>query len=173
VAQFAIRAPSVADLFDPFSTEPLEDRPLREEVRERILRVWIDTRDERPEYLTVELPEGERRDEVTPLVQAAVRNDLRAAYEASSKFLIFPARSERREAYVAFGFLVVCLVASSLFDKWTDNETVFVGISQGLVVLGWVAMWQPAQQLFQAISLWLSRNRYRELAEVPIEVSWV
>jgi hypothetical protein len=172
VAQFAIRAPSVADLFDPFSTEALEDRPLREEVRERILRVWIDTRDERPEYLTVELPEGERRDEITPLVQAAVRNDLRAAYEASSKFLIFPARSERREAYVAFGFLVVCLVASSLFDKWTDNETVFVGISQGLVVLGWVAMWQPAQQLFQAISLWLSRNRYRELAEVPIEVSW-
>ena len=34
-------------------------------------------------------------------------------------------------------------------------------------------MWQPAQQLFQAISLWLSRNRYHELAEVPIEVSWV
>lgn len=64
MAQFAIRAPSVADLFDPFSTEPLEDRPLREEVRERILRVWIDTREERPEYLTVELPEGERRDEL-------------------------------------------------------------------------------------------------------------
>ena len=48
----------------------------------------------------------------------------------------------------------------------------FVGISQGLVVLGWVAMWQPAQQMFQGVSLWLSRNRYEELAQVPIEVTW-
>jgi hypothetical protein len=173
VAEFAIRAPSIGDLFDPFSTGPLQDRPLREEVRERILRVWIDTREERPEYLTVELPEQQRRDDLAPKVEEAIRNDLRSAYEAASRFLIFPARSQRREAFVAFAFLVVCLIASSLFDKWTENETVFVGISQGLVVLGWVAMWQPAQQLFQAVSLWLSRSRYRELAEVPIEVSWV
>ncbi len=73
---------------------------------------------------------------------------------------------------LAFSFLVVCLIASSLVDKWTENETVFVGISQGLVVLGWVAMWQPAQQMFSAVSLWLSRNRYEELAQVPIEVTW-
>ena len=73
---------------------------------------------------------------------------------------------------LAFSFLVACLIASSLVDKWTENETVFIGISQGLVVLGWVAMWQPAQQMFQGISLWLSRNRYEELAQVPIEVTW-
>ena len=54
----------------------------------------------------------------------------------------------------------------------TENETVFIGISQGLVVLGWVARLQPAQQMFQGISLWLSRNRYEQLAQVPIEVTW-
>jgi hypothetical protein len=41
-----------------------------------------------------------------------------------------------------------------------------------LVVLGWVAMWQPAQQVFQAISRMLSRARYRELSQVPIEIEW-
>ncbi len=170
---FAIRAPSVEELFDPFSPEPVETRPLREEVRERILRAWIDTRDGRPEHLAVELPVDGRRDGLGQRVQEAIRNDLASAYEDSRKLVVFPERSERREAFVAFAFLVTCLVASSLFDQVTRNETLFVGISQGLVVLGWVAMWQPAQQLFAAVSLWLSRDRYRELARVPIEVSWV
>jgi len=81
-------------------------------------------------------------------------------------------RSGRREALIAFGFLVVCLLASSLVDQVTENDALFVSISQGLVVLGWVAMWQPAQQLVQAISLRLSKKSYEELAALPIEVSW-
>jgi len=171
VGGFAISVNSIDDLFDQFSAEPLADRPLREEVRERILRVWIDTRDERPEHLAVELPIGERREGLGDGVREAIRNDLERAYAASKHLFIFT-RSERREALLAFSFLVVCLIASSLVDQVTENQTVFVGISQGLVVLGWVAMWQPAQQMFQAVSLWLSRSRYEELAQVPIEVSW-
>jgi hypothetical protein len=48
----AIRVPSVDDLLDPYSVEPLEQRPLRDEMRERILLAWIDTREERPSHLT-------------------------------------------------------------------------------------------------------------------------
>ncbi len=33
-------------------------------------------------------------------------------------------------------------------------------------------MWQPAQQLVQAISLRLSKKSYEQLAALPIEVSW-
>jgi hypothetical protein len=69
-------------------------------------------------------------------------------------------------------FLVVCLLASSLFDKVTANEALFTSVSQGLVVLGWVAMWQPAQQVFHAVSRRLSRSRYRELSQVPVEIAW-
>jgi hypothetical protein len=80
-------------------------------------------------------------------------------------------RAERREAGVAFVFLVLCLFAASLVDQWTANDALFTSISQGLVVLGWVAMWQPAQQVFHAVSRVLSRGRYRELSEVPIEIA--
>ncbi len=171
VGSFAISVNSIDDLFDDYSAEPLATRPLREEVRERILKAWIDTREGRPEHLSVELPVEQRRDGRGEQVQAAIRHDLERAYEASKHLFIFT-RSERREAMLAFSFLVVCLVSSSLLDKWTENHALFVGISQGLVVLGWVAMWQPAQQLFQAVSLWLSRTRYEELSHVPIEVTW-
>ena len=169
---FAIRVPSLDDLLDPYSAQPLDRRPLREDVRERILRAWIDTRHERPKGLTVELPSAERNGALKAQVEAAIRRDLSQTFEASGRLHIFT-RSERREAVVAFCFLVVCLLASSLVDELTANDAVFVGISQGLVVLGWVAMWQPAQQVFGAISRRLSHGRYRELSQVPIEIAFV
>ncbi|GIK76906.1 MAG: hypothetical protein KJ006_11040 [Thermoleophilia bacterium] len=170
-AAFAISVNSIDDLFDPYTAEPLASRPLRAEVRERILRAWIDSREERPDHLSVELPVGQRRAGVGEDVRDAIRSDLERAYRASGHLLVFT-RSERREALIAFSFLVVCLLASSLVDRVTDDDALFVGVSQGLVVLGWVAMWQPAQQLVQALSLRLSRKRYRELTLIPIEVSW-
>jgi hypothetical protein len=172
VAAFAIRAPSVEDLLDPYSPEPLERRPLREDVRDRILRAWIDTREERPDHLTIELPAEQGREDLAGWLQAAVRHDLAATYEASKRLRVFTP-GERREAWIAFCFLVVSLFASSLVDDLTANDALFVSISQGLVVLGWVAMWQPAQQVFQAVSRRLSHRRYRELAQVPIEIVWV
>jgi hypothetical protein len=172
VSAFAIRVPSVDELLDPYSVEPLGRRPLREGVRDRILRAWIDTRKERPSHLTVEVPATERRGTLGTGLEQAIRNDLARTYEASKHFHVFT-RGERREAEVAFLFLIVCLLASSLVDSATANDALFSGISQGLVVLGWVAMWQPAQQVFQAVSRRLSRDRYRELAQVPIEIAWV
>jgi hypothetical protein len=171
VSPFAISVNSIDDLFDQFSAAPLASRPLREEVRERILRAWIDTREERPAHLSVELPVEQRRERVGEDVERAIRHDLERAYEASKHLFIFT-RSERREALIAFSFLVVCLLASSLLDRVTEDDALFVGVSQGLVVLGWVAMWQPAQQMVQAVSLRLSKARYEELARIPIEVSW-
>lgn len=172
MAPFAIRVPSVDALLDPFSVEPLERRPLNEEIRERVLRAWIDARQERPSHLTVELPASHRRGGLDTHLREAIRNDLAQTYEASKRLRVFT-RGERREAWVAFGFLVVCLLGSSLVDRVTANGALFTGISQGLVVLGWVAMWQPAQQVFHAISRRLSRGRYRELSHVPVEIVWV
>lgn len=168
---FAISVNAIDELFDPYTAEPLDRRPLREEVRTRILHSWIDHRDHRPDHLSVELPAGERRDGVGDAVEAAIRHDLDNAYQASKNLMSF-SRSERREALIAFSFLVVCLLASTLVDRVTENDALFVGISQGLVVLGWVAMWQPAQQMVQAISLRLSKKSYEELAELPVSVSW-
>ena len=172
MAAFAIRVPSVDDLLDPYSTEPLERCPLRDEIRERILLAWIDTRDERPSHLSVEMPVQDRERAPAEKLQRAIRNDFVETFRSSTRFHVFT-RGQRREAEVAFVFLILCLLGSSLIDSVTRNDALFSGISQGLLVLGWVAMWQPAQQVFQAISQWLSRSRYRELSQVPIEIEWV
>jgi hypothetical protein len=104
-------------------------------------------------------------------LEAAIRHDLEATYEESRTLHVF-SPGERREALIAFSFLVLTLVSSSLIDQATGDSAFVEGISQGLVVLGWVALWRPAEQVFRAVSRNLSRGRYRELARVPIEVTW-
>jgi len=140
-------------------------------VRGRILSAWIDTRHERPDHLTIELPAQERERRSSDELVELVRNDLRAAC-AESRTLRFFTRSERREATIAFAFLVVCLLLSTGIEQLTDNDALFHAVSQGLVVLGWVAMWQPAQVFFAGATRRLSHGRYVEVAAVPIEIVW-
>jgi len=171
-AHFAIRAPSLDYLIDPYSVGAISERPLTDEVRERILWAWIDSREGRPEHLTLELPAELRRDTLAEQVKKAVRRDLEETYRESKKW-ISVSRSERRETLIAFGFLIICLLLSSLIDQGTENDAFFSSVSQGLVVLGWVALWTPAQRLFATVSRRLNRSRYRELATAEIEIEWV
>ncbi len=171
-ASFAIRVPSLDYLIDPYGVGPTSERPLTDEVRERILWAWIDTREGRPDHLTIEVPGELRRDRLAEDLKMAVRKDLEETYVASKKWLSV-SRSERRETLIAFGFLIVCLVLSSLMDQATENDAFFSSVSQGLVVLGWVALWTPAQRLFATVSRRLNRSRYRELAQAKIEIEWV
>jgi hypothetical protein len=171
VARFAIRVPAIDDLLDPYSVEPLERRPLTDEVRDRILDAWIDTREERPQRLEVELPSELDREGLAKQLESAIRNDLRESSEESGKLKIYT-RSEWRQAQIAFAFLVICLFASNLVDRAAGEQGLADSVSQGLVVLGWVAMWGPADKFFRAVSRRLSHKRYRELATVPIEVTW-
>lgn len=169
--RFAVRVPTVDDLLDPYSAEPLERRPLTDEIRERILDAWIDTREERPEKLTVEIPSELRRDGLAGQLESAIRGDLRETSAESAKLTIY-SRSELRQAQIAFVFLVGCLFASNIVDRVSGDEGLADSISQGLVVLGWVAMWGPADRFFRAVVRRLNHKRFRELAEVPIEVTW-
>jgi hypothetical protein len=171
VDRFAIRVPALDYLLDPYSVEPLERRPLTDEVRERILSAWVDTRDERPDRLTVEIPSELRREGLAKRLEAAIRHDLQQSSEQTAKLRIY-SRSVLRRAQIAFVFLAGCLFASNLVDRAFGEEGLADSLAQGLVVLGWVAMWGPADHFFRAVFDRLSHKRFRELAEVPIEVVW-
>lgn len=169
--RFAIRVPTLGDLLDPYSVEPLERRPLTDEVRDRIFDAWIDTREERPQALTVVVPSDLKRAGLDEELETAIRKDLRDTAEEAGHLTIY-SRSDLRQAQIAFAFLVVCLFTSNMVDRAAGEDGFFDSLAQGLVVLGWVAMWGPADKLFRAVTRRLSHKRYRELAEVPIEVAW-
>ena len=102
---FAIRVTTPDELFDEYSAEPIENRPLSDEVRDRILSAWIDTRDERPSHLSVEIDADQREEQLPAKIEEAIRYDFQETTEAARRMHVFT-RSERREAVVAFLFLI-------------------------------------------------------------------
>lgn len=60
----------------------------------------------------------------------------------------------------------------ALLDR-ISSYVLVVGISQGIVVIGWVALWDPAQRVcLDIIPHHFARKRYAELAEIELRFAW-
>jgi hypothetical protein len=168
VAELAIRVPSVDALFDAWSAEPMERRPLSDEARERILEAWTRARKHATESPTValSLPASERREGLEETIAAAVHHDMETMTVDSRHHWI--RRSLRpRESRIGIVLFFVALAIGALID-WGDES--FLG--QVFVVFAWVALWAPAYRVITAASFRLARKYFIELAEADVRVDW-
>jgi hypothetical protein len=68
--------------------------------------------------------------------------------------------------------LFVCITASTAIDRATD-EIVLQGVSQAILLLGWVALWDPAARLVtEILPHFFNRRRFREFADIEVRFSW-
>lgn len=176
MSDLAIRVPSLAELFDGWSVEPLEQRPMSDEVRERILDGWVRARKERngpsgAPTLELRLPEEERSDGMAETIVAAVRNDLRRLAIDSRRHWIRRSLRPRAARIGLLIFFLALTIAAIIDFTWADQSgDTFVG--QAFVVFGWVALWTPASAMIQAASFRLGHRRFVELADAEIRVVW-
>jgi hypothetical protein len=67
---------------------------------------------------------------------------------------------------------VVCIGVATGLERLTD-DLVVAGIAQGITLIGWVAMWAPADHFFKSVVPHaLNRRRYREFANLDVRFSW-
>ena len=170
-ARFAILLHSVDELFYPFDATPLPDRLLSADVRAHLLDEWEWVRESPPASLVVWIPESERDGADVAGVRAAVTASLRAASQPLRIADPMP-RSERIAARVGVLLLLACIVISTALDR-ASEEVLVEGLSQGILVLGWVSLWLPAERFVAGtIPHVFNRKRYAEFAEIPVEVRW-
>jgi hypothetical protein len=55
-----------------------------------------------------------------------------------------------------------------------SNNVVIEGLSQGILLVGWVALWQPAARfVVEVVSHVLNRRRFAEFADIDVRFIWV
>jgi hypothetical protein len=169
---FAIRVASVDDLFTAYDARPVAERPLAEDVRFHLLDEWERVRATRPSVLHCHAPASERDEVDEQAVTAAVRRDMRA-YTHGLRRAAPLSRRDRIAALVGITIFLLTIAVSTSLDQLTDD--VFVaGVSQGLVVIGWVALWVPAQRVVvDLVPHYFERSRYAELADIEVRFVWV
>ncbi len=171
--EVAIRVPSVGRLFDEWSAQPIERRPLDDDTRERILDAWSEGKSggESPGRLCFIFPAGERKEGLEESILEAFRFDMEETRLDSRHRWIrrcFAARESR------IGFLVffVAMVISVLISSGTDGDSAETLFSQTFVVIAWVALWGPAARFIRGATYRLEQKTFAELEKVPLEIRW-
>ena len=170
-SQFAIRVPSIEALFEPFDARPIDERDLAEDVRLYVLDQWEHFRhhDVPPKALTIYVPEGS---EVDPEAVSSAFHKTMQAFTGPYRHAVPMSRRRRVTALVGFIVFLASIVVSTILERLT-GDVLITGLSQGIVVIGWVALWAPAQYVVvDAIPHRRMRERYLEVADIDVKLAW-
>jgi hypothetical protein len=169
---FAIRLNSISDLFWPLDARPVADRTLSEDARWHLLDEWDRLRDRKPSSLTVYAPASERAQTDENAVRTAIHRSLEKA--AGPLRRVDPlSRQEMVAIRIGILFLFLSIMVSTAIER-SSNDVIMEGISQGILVVGWVALWRPAERfIVEVVPHFFNRRRISEFADIDVRFAWV
>ena len=158
-----LRLRELAQLFDSFDPAPFHEKDLDADAEEFITSWAREFPPHAPLVFRLHLPADQRRHEPERIVQDAVRNYF--TYRAGL------ARLELRQALqlgrwsllVGVLFLAACMTARALLQGFVHADWVRV-VEEGLLIVGWVAMWRPIELLLY--DWWPLRRKQRTMANL-------
>lgn len=159
------RLSALFDTFDPF---PLPSRDLsqaaenfvvgwaRELPHDASLRIRV--------YAPLQDPEA-------PLVGDAFANHFNYRARVLDGDLRELFRIARLSLAIGVGVLAACSIAAKALSTWVSDANMARVLSEGLLILGWVANWRPIELLlYDWWPLVRRRDLYRRLAQAPVEI---
>ncbi|MBL8537527.1 MAG: hypothetical protein JNM59_09015 [Hyphomonadaceae bacterium] len=170
-ATIELKLESLAHLFDPYDPFPIPSRDLAKSAEEFIVGWAREVPRDAKLKIVVHAPAGE--------VTEAARRELADAIARH-----FAYRAERvtgdlhelfRVGYVSLGIglavLAACVIGGRVIDAAFAEAPWTRFLSEGLIILGWVANWRPLEIfLYEWWPLAQRRRLYRRLAQAPVEV---
>jgi hypothetical protein len=171
-SEFAIRLSSIDDLFWEFDARPVAERTLSGDARWAMVDEWDRVRKGGPRELVLYAPDAEREETDEEAVRTAIRNSL---HKASGPLRRVDPLSRQERVAAGIGILVffVTILVSTALDRLSD-DVLIASISQGILVVGWVALWGPADRaVVQVGPHVVNRRRFQEFADIDVRFAWV
>lgn len=165
-----LRLRELAQLFDSFDPAPFHEKDLDRDAEEFIVSWAREFPTDAPLVFRLHLPPDQRRFEPERTVQDAVGNYF--AYRAGIARLEVRRTLQQGRASLGVGvaFLIACLLLRGGLRSLEPHEWLRF-IDEGLLILGWVAMWRPLELLLYEWWPQLRRKRtYDNLARMRVEV---
>ncbi|MBI1239298.1 MAG: hypothetical protein GC199_08135 [Alphaproteobacteria bacterium] len=164
-----LRLSSLRQLFNSLDPAPFHERDL-DPAAERFIVGWFEDLSDRASLLEVRISPAQISQIEEASVAAAIQHHFAGLAQAERRALRLVLRQGRMKLLIGVAFLALCLLLRSLLGDsagpWLSG---FLG--EGLLILGWVAMWGPLNTfLYEWWPVAGRAQRYRRLAEVPIRV---
>ena len=165
-----IRLKEVRQLFHTLDPAPFREKDLDEAAERYLVEACEEAGARRPLRLIVHLPAAEAATENARTLPEAVHNYFAYRARQLRKDLVRLLRHGAVSLGIGITFLVACLAlrrALATMPSIPDRSI----IDEGLLILGWVAMWRPIEALLY--DWWpLARRRavLNRLAVIPLSV---
>lgn len=165
-----LKLESLAHLFDPYDPFPIPSRDLAKSAEDFIVGWAREAPRDAKLGIVVHAPAAEATD--------AARRELADAIQRHFAYRAERARGDLHElfrvGYVSLGIglavLAACIVGGRVIESTVSYAWSRV-LSEGLVILGWVANWRPLEIfLYDWWPLAARRRLYLRLAVAPVDV---
>lgn len=168
-----IRLEDVSQLFETMDPFPFRERDLARDADEYICGWAGELPADRPLEIRIHLPAGAAGSAEVRGLGASLSNyfDYRAGVvtrELSDEF-----RMGRRALLIGLAVLGLCLLLGQLFVAVTSYGSIGHFVEEGLIIVGWVALWRPLEIfLYDWWPIAQKKKLYRRLAEARVSVSF-
>lgn len=159
-----LRPGELRGLFHRLDPAPFREKDLDPAVEQYVIEGFRDLGPERKPRIVIHLADTEAGSSDAQSLPIALRRyfDYRAGQAALELRVLI--RRGLASLAIGLGFLFTCLWLRRLVQ---DNEM----LSEGLQIIGWVALWRPVQIfLYDWWPIYRRQRRYRQIAQLPVEV---
>jgi hypothetical protein len=167
-----LRLRDVKQLFDSFDPAPFHEKDLDRDAEEFIVSWAREFPPDAPLTFRLHLPRDQQALEPERIVTDAVHNYFAYRAELARLELRRTLQQGRSSLVVGVLFLAACMALRELARTVSEADwTHFV--QEGLLIIGWVAMWRPIELLLY--DWWpprRMRRTYENLARMRVEVSY-
>jgi hypothetical protein len=165
-----IRLRASGDLFNSLDPSPLVERDIDDIIEDYIVDCVGDAPRKAPLRLCLHLPGDAEATPEPGALQASVRNYfafLRARQAGRLRRFL---RQSRRQALAGLFFLSACITGSQLVSALGPDLAASL-ISEGLIILGWVANWKPLSAfLYDWRPMGQQVRTYERLSQVELSL---
>ncbi len=161
---------TLKQLFNSFDPSPFHERDLDRDAEEYIVGTADEFRSTQPIQMVVHLPAEQMLATRSLDLEKAIQHYFTYRRDEMRRSLRLHFREGRVALAIGVVFLVVCTTIRQLAFV-VPGGTAGRILQEGLLILGWVAMWRPLQLLLY--DWWPIRHRsrlYGRLAEMQVEV---
>jgi len=166
-----LRLNRVAQLFNTFDPSPFHERDLDDDAEAYIVACAREITHRHRFKLVIHLPPEEAARENAQQLERAVNHYFLYRAQAQHRALLQVFRLGRWSLLVGLSTLVTCLGLRAVIALLNSKLLASVIVSEGLLIVGWVAMWRPVELFLYA---WHPTRQtllvYRDLSRVPVEV---
>ena len=160
----------IGQLYNSFDPSPFHEKELDADADAYIFSAVREIGADKPIKLVIDLPLEELKAPGAADIERAIRNHFAYRLQTARRDLRHELQRGRTSLFIGLGFLAACMIGREVALGLVPSAIQRI-LSEGLLIIGWVAMWGPLEVFLYGWWPIIGRRRSLErLAVVDVEL---